>query len=49
MYYSVIVVQKDAFESKIIDERYFKTRVEAENFACKYSDNDNLEAFIMCM
>lgn len=31
-FYTVIVVQLDIFESKIIDERHFGTKEEAEQF-----------------
>lgn len=38
IYYKVIVIKCDAFESEIIDERNFKEHLEASSYANKFRD-----------
>lgn len=46
-FYTAVVVQLDIFESRIIDERHFATKEEAEEFQIKtVQNNDNIYCFV---
>lgn len=46
-FYTAVVVQLDLFESRIIDERHFATKEEAEDFQIKtVQNNDNIYCFV---
>lgn len=46
-FYTAVVVQLDVFESRIIDERHFATKEEAEEFQIKtVQNNDNIYCFV---
>jgi len=49
IWYSVIIIKKDSFESQIMDERHFGSYIEADAFASTYSDNNELATIIMKM
>lgn len=49
MWYSVVVIQKDVFESKIIDERHFSSVEDVKEFADKYKNNKDVAILIMNM
>lgn len=46
-FYTAIVIQLDVFESKIIDERHFATKEEAERFQIHtISSNSNIHCIV---
>ena len=46
-FYTAVVVQLDIFESRIIDERHFATKEEAEEFQIQtIQNNDNIYCFV---
>ena len=49
MWYSVVIIHKDVFESEIVDERHFGNLRDAECFANAYKYNDNFVAVVMNM
>lgn len=44
-YYTVVAIQFDLFESKIIDEKHFATLEEAEQYK-RETDNNNVSCII---
>lgn len=49
-FFKVIVIAIDVFESKIIDERHFPSRSEANGFAYRtIIDSDNVRAIVVEM
>lgn len=47
-FYTAVVVQLDIFESRIIDERHFATKEEAEEFQIKtlVNSDNNIYCFV---
>ena len=49
MWFSVVVIHKDAFESTIIDERHFGSIVDAMEFSNIYKNDPDNVAVILDM
>ena len=49
MWYSVIIIHKDVFESTIIEERHFGSKKDAKCFANTYKNNNDFVAVVLDM